>query len=153
MELFILRHGEAEPYAVRDAERQLTSWGREQLTRVLTESAEALKAVTLVVTSPYIRAQQTCQVALNYVPATAADYLSLDFLTPDSNPQQVFDWLSGITDSVVLLVSHQPLVGTIVEELCGLDHGSQHMGTGALASIKMDVVARGMGELQWLRQV
>ncbi|EXF44228.1 phosphohistidine phosphatase SixA [Pseudomonas sp. BAY1663] len=57
MRLWLLRHGEAEPRARTDAERNLTERGR----RDVRENAAHLRgrALQAILVSPYRRAQQT----------------------------------------------------------------------------------------------
>lgn len=149
MQAFILRHGEAQLFADTDAERALTSIGYQQTVDILTASQAELECVTGIVASPYIRAQQTA--------ALAAELLSLPvetspLLVPEADWMQVADLLESRTDETLLLVSHQPLVGTLVNWFCGLAPGRHIMGTSALACIDAEVVAAACGELRWLRQ-
>lgn len=149
----MLRHGCAEPSASRDRDRRLTAEGREELHRVLAASRDQLAGVSRVLVSPYLRAQQSCDLAMSYLTHLAPEQRqTVDFLTPGSNPQTVFDWLARQTqDLQVLLVTHQPLVGTLLDELCGFETGRYRMGTAALAAVRLDVPGRGLGELLWLK--
>lgn len=153
MDLFLLRHGCAEPSATRDRDRKLTAEGREELQRVMTAAGADLSGITLVMASPYVRAQQSCDVAMTFLPQLAErDRHIADFLTPGSNPQRAIEWLgSQPLDSVILLVTHQPLVGTLLDELCGFEAGRYRMGTGALAYVQLPLVGRGQANLHWLK--
>lgn len=154
MDLFLLRHGAAESFAERDRDRALTAEGREQLNRVLQGSQEDLRDVSLVSASPFLRTQQTCNIALQYLPQIerGPNVLTSDILVPSSNPSQVLHWLSEQTAHAVLLITHQPLIGTLLNELCAFEPGRYRMGTGALAHVHLDVMSLGAGELRWLRQ-
>lgn len=154
MDLFLLRHGCAEPSASRDRDRRLTAEGRDELQRVLTASGDSLAAITKVMASPYVRAQQSCDVAMTFLNETAAqDRHTVDFLTPGSNPQRAMDWLAEQpSEAAVLLVTHQPLVGTLLDELCGFEAGRYRMGTAALAYLRLSLVGRGQADLVWLKQ-
>lgn len=149
MQAFILRHGEAQLFADTDAERALTSVGYQQTVDILAASHAELSGVTRILASPYVRAQQTA--------ALAADLLSLPvetshLLVPEGDWTLVAQLLESMIDETPLLVSHQPLVGTLVNWFCGLQPGRHIMGTSALACIDGDVVAGACGELRWLRQ-
>lgn len=153
MDIFMLRHGCAEPTATRDRDRRLTAEGREELHRVLAACGTQLAGISRVLASPYTRAQQSCDLAMTYLPQVSPDQRQMvDFLVPGSNPQRVFEWLSRQPqDLQVLFVTHQPLVGTLLDELCGFESGRYRMGTAALAALRLDVVDRGRAELLWLK--
>lgn len=153
MDIFLLRHGNAESSAPRDRDRQLSAEGREELHRVLASCGEDLAGVQHVLVSPYLRAQQTCEIALQYMPQVQqAQQQTVDFLKPSGSCQAVIDWAYDAQYGSVMLVTHQPLIGTLLDELCGFEPGLYRMGTAALGAIRADVVARGLGELMWLRQ-
>ena len=59
--LYILRHAEAEPEARTDAERPLTSKGRDQAKAVGRFCCEHEIYPALVLTSPLVRAEQTAK--------------------------------------------------------------------------------------------
>ncbi len=153
MDLFLLRHGCAEPSAARDRDRKLTVEGRQELQRVCAGAGESLRALTQVLVSPYVRAQQSFEEITSCVPELAATPRHIaDFLTPGSNPQRVLDWLEQQPADVrVLLVTHQPLVGTLLDDLCGFETGRYRMGTAALAALRLPQVGRGLAELLWLK--
>jgi phosphohistidine phosphatase len=153
MDLFLLRHGCAEPSAIRDRDRKLTAEGREELQRVMAAATPQFSAITRVMASPYVRAQQSCDIATTFLPHLAdQDRHIADFLTPGSNPQRTIDWLlTQPADSAILLVTHQPLVGTLLDELCGFEAGRYRMGTGALAYLQLPLVGRGQADLIWLK--
>ncbi|MBC6904749.1 phosphohistidine phosphatase SixA [Saccharophagus sp. K07] len=154
MEVFLLRHGCAEPSAARDRDRRLTAEGREELHRVLRDVSGELAVVNRVLVSPYVRAQQTSDIAMEYLPHLSSNHRqTLDFLTPGSNPQRLLDWLAGQPDDLcALFVTHQPLVGTLLDELCGFETGRYRMGTGALAHLHLPLVGRGLADLIFLKQ-
>lgn len=156
MELFLLRHGSAVPDAARDCDRVLNAVGREEARLSAQTNAEALSRLTHVLVSPYARAQQTCDIVLKTLGVSSNVALlpqTVDFLTPCSNPQSLLDYLYQMPfRSSVLCVAHQPLLGTLLDEICAFEPGQYRMGTGALAYIHFDeVIAKGLGSLQWLQ--
>ncbi|PAV49707.1 phosphohistidine phosphatase SixA [Pseudomonas sp. HAR-UPW-AIA-41] len=112
MKLWLLRHGEAEPHAASDAQRRLTERG----IREVRQSAEQLcgAGVQRVLVSPYRRAQETAQLVMQ-VTGLDCPLVTVDWLTPDSDPQWVINQFDDSAE-VLLLVAHQPLLG----ELAGL---------------------------------
>lgn len=140
MKLWVLRHGEAEPYGARpDPERALTAHGREE---VLRSAAHLIgQPLTAIYASPYLRAQQTAGLvreALGFQP----ELITVDWLTPDTRPQQVLEHLDDQGD--VLLVSHNPLVGSL---LGLLQHGHlqqpEQVKTAGLAELEGELPLAG----------
>ncbi|AMB80445.1 phosphohistidine phosphatase SixA [Pseudomonas paraversuta] len=132
MKIWILRHGEAQPHARRDAERELTVKGREQ---VLHSAARLLdQPLDSILASPYVRAQQTAELVRNAL-GFAPQLISVPWLTPDSDPRQA---LSQLPDSGnVLLVTHQPFVGDLISLLMhGHMRQPQPMHTASLAELE-----------------
>lgn len=143
MKVWVLRHGEAEGHARTDAERNLTAHGRDEVLR----SAGHLigQPIRAIIASPYVRAQQTAQLvrgALGFEPQVR----TVPWLTPEGNPLQVLEKLD--TDDNVLLVSHQPLVGSLISFL---QHGHQRqpepMHTASLAELEGDFPLAGLMSL------
>ncbi|WP_350615204.1 phosphohistidine phosphatase SixA [Pseudomonas sp. HY7a-MNA-CIBAN-0227] len=143
MKVWVLRHGEAESHARSDAERNLTAHGREE---VLRSAAHLIgQPIKAIIASPYVRAQQTAQLvreALGFEPGVRTE----PWLTPDCSPLQVLDKLD--TDDNVLLVSHQPLVGSLISFL---QHGHLRqphpMSTASLAELEGDFPLAGLMSL------
>ncbi|MDB6051757.1 MAG: phosphohistidine phosphatase SixA [Pseudomonas sp.] len=151
MKLWILRHGEAHSQARSDAERELTAQGRDE---VLNSAAHLLgKPLTRIIASPYLRAQQTAQL-VHQVLGLSEPVITANWLTPDSDPRTVLSQLEGYSAEDVLLVSHQPLVGSLVG---GLVHGhyrnAQPMSTASLAELEGDFPLAGLMELRSMRHV
>lgn len=154
MEVIILRHGRAEPDAAKDSQRPLTPAGREEIRRVLRRCAEVVARVDAVWVSPYLRAQQTWNEVQSEVSELAQCAAQIcPFLTPGGNPQEIIDRLHRQNEAItsVLLVSHQPLLGTLLDEFCGFEPGQYRLSTGSIAAIDTgSVVAKGLGELRWI---
>ncbi|MBC3348065.1 phosphohistidine phosphatase SixA [Pseudomonas sp. SWRI196] len=149
MKLWVLRHGEAEPHGARpDPERTLTLHGREEVLRSAGRlMGEPLRAIYA---SPYVRAQQTAQLvreALGFEPAL----ITVDWLTPETRPQTVLEHLKDQDD--VLLVSHNPLVGSL---LGFLQHGHlqqpEQVQTAGLAELEGDLPLAGSMTLKGIKR-
>jgi phosphohistidine phosphatase SixA len=147
--LFVLRHGEAEFHLGSDASRPLTLRGMAETRAILTASLAELRQVTAIYASPLRRAQQTAAIAAELL---GLPVHTLELLSPDGNPQEVMALCEQQTQQTLLLVSHQPLVGHLLDTLAGLEPGRQLMGTSALACLAADVLAPGCADLRWLRQ-
>lgn len=149
MELFILRHGQAEPQLTTDEERALTDKGRADVARVVKASLPEMGEITHLWVSPLVRAQQTAEIAGSLL--GSIEPYTTELLMPEADPSLLFQQLQISECAELLLVSHQPLVSRILDVLCGTEAGYHHMGTSSLACVDIDVVTAGMGKLRWLR--
>ena len=132
MKIWILRHGEAESHARRDAERELTAHGREQ---VLHSAALLIgQPLDSILVSPYVRAQQTAELVRKALGFTSG-LITVPWLTPESEPKFA---VSKLPDSGnVLLVSHQPFVGELISLLVhGHVRQPQPMQTASLVELE-----------------
>lgn len=145
MRVWILRHGQAEPSAINDAERRLTDAGRAEVADMAEQLAgHALEAI---IASPYRRAQQTAELMREQL-GFRRSIITVEWLTPDSDPLAVLDELADRVEGEVLLVSHQPLVGQLLSLLVD-GHRQRHypMPTAALACLEMPLPAAGVAGL------
>jgi len=150
MKLFLMRHGEAEFNLNNDAQRQLTDVGRANVREIVLRDKAELSHIDTIWVSPYVRAQQTAQIVQEVLDQPVHCVIQ-SFLKPSADPHSVFNELQE-KDLSILLVTHQPLIGTMVNLLAGLEPGRHRLGTAALACIELEVVAPACGELNWLHQ-
>jgi phosphohistidine phosphatase len=148
MKLWVLRHGEAEPYGSRpDSERALTAHGREEALR---SAAELIgKPISAIYASPYLRAQETAQL-VREVLGFEPEIRTVEWLTPDNRPQAVAEQLVSV--DYALLVSHNPLVGNL---LGYLQHGHvqqpEAVKTAGLAELEGDLPLAGAMKLNGIK--
>src|SRR3954471_14095715 len=142
-ELWLLRHGEAEPGgAVRDEERRLTPRGEAQ-SRAAGLLLERLGVrFALVACSPRVRAVQTATFAVEPLGLEPVVHQPLS---------EGFDFdaaleltAMGGEDGRVLAVGHNPDFAQLVHDLSG---ARAKMATGALAAVRLRAV---VGELRLL---
>ncbi len=126
MKIFIMRHGEAEVVSSSDEARHLTDYGRKQSILqgqwLKTHLNSTALSVQKVIVSPYIRAQETFELVNAALDNILNDVETWSGITPYGNATLVADYLSVLQEQgveSVLLVSHLPLVGSIVSELYG----------------------------------
>jgi phosphohistidine phosphatase len=141
IQLWLLRHGEAEPYEAKvdDAERELTERGREQA-RAAGRALSALEVrFAAVYTSPKVRARDTALLAceaLNEEPIVTP-VLTQDFTVADAR-----DLLLGVEpDGRVLVVGHNPDFAQVVYDLTG---ARVDFKKGGVACVRLE---GGSGEL------
>ena len=118
MKIFIMRHGEAEVIASSDEARHLNDYGRKQSILqgqwLKTHLNSTALSVQKVIVSPYVRAQETFELVNSALGNTLNDIEIWSGITPYGNATLQEEGIKS-----VLLVSHLPLVGSIVSELYG----------------------------------
>ncbi|WP_043315469.1 phosphohistidine phosphatase SixA [Microbulbifer sp. HZ11] len=149
MLLFVMRHGHAEPFRKSDETRALTEEGRAEVASVCKQRASELAQVKTIWASPFVRTRQTAKIVAETfdLPVEVQE-----FLTSDTPVELVLEALVSADEKVfpLLLVSHQPLVGNLVNGLCG--SGDEHpMATSSLACLSSEIWARDCAELEWLQ--
>lgn len=141
MKLWLLRHGEAEPQARTDAQRELTRHGRKQVMRSAAQLLD--RPLTCILASPYVRTQQSAQLLRETLGGTA-EIITVPWLTPDANLAELLRHLDAYSDQELLLVTHQPLVGDLAGMLV---HGHRQsplpMQTASLAQLDGEFVLAG----------
>lgn len=154
MKLFVLRHGEAEPFMQPDIDRVLTVKGVSDIRSVGEKlKAEAIKLDTIIA-SPYLRTQQTLNnFQLTYgVVGTAV--IGSNAITPDGRLSDVYELLSDFeSDKCVMLISHLPLVSLLIASLVTgkeSDANQFTMSPASLAEIDLDYCSAGFGVLKRL---
>lgn len=149
MKLWLLRHGEAEPRARTDAERNLTENGRLEVERsVAYLQNQPLQAILV---SPYQRAQQTAE-TVRQVLGFSGLVETVPWLTPESDPGDAMLYLDRRTEQNLLLVTHQPFVGVFGGWLVNGHRDTPiPMATGSLAELEGEYIATGLMRLVGLR--
>ena len=153
MELYILRHGIAEEPrpGQRDADRQLVPDGEKKLRVVLKRAREAGVEPTRILSSPYVRAQQTAVIARALLQVDE-EIVSESSLTPEGNPVDVWTALRAHRDvPSVLLASHEPLCGYLTAYLLQSPLMRVDVKKGALIRIDLDRFGpEPQGVLRWI---
>lgn len=149
MKLWLLRHGEAEPRARTDAERNLTETGRAEVRT----SADALRDAPLdaILASPYARAQQTAEIVRQVIGFEGA-IETVPWATPDSDIGEAMLYLDRRNERTLLLVTHQPFVGALGGWLVnGYRETPLPMATASLAELDGEEIAAGLMHLKDLK--
>ena len=145
MKLYLLRHGEAETRAHNDPGRELTARGREEITQVAQLFAARNIQLQRCFASPYVRAAQTAALFLAESGQRIAPE-STPVLMPEVRASIVMDFLEGVRDEEVLMVSHNPLVSELHALLIDGDISHMHiLGTSELICVEFDTIGLGMG--------
>jgi phosphohistidine phosphatase len=153
MEIYILRHGIAEPRRPgrADAKRALTDRGRVKLREVLARARAAKVAPSLILTSPYVRAVQTAEIAAEVL-GRKGILTRTDALLPSSSPEAVWREILGHADEdAILLAGHEPLLSEAATYLLGAERTVIELKKGALVSIDLEELhSPPQGVLKWL---
>ncbi len=133
-QLWLLRHGEAEPRDARaDSDRQLTDRGRRQ-SRAAGAALAALKVeIHLAFTSPKVRARDTALLACEPLGIQPIDH---EALAAGFDADEALTLLAAAgADQRVLVVGHEPDFSQVVYDLTG---GRVDMKKGGIAALRVD---------------
>lgn len=143
MDLFIIRHAQAEPpTGGSDAERPLSPVGRDAFRRLLKHLDALPPRIGRLAASPYVRAQETAKLLCEVKGWAPAE--SWPELLPDSEPRLALRRIAAERSASVAVVGHQPLVGQLVADLT-TDEPVFHPGTILL----LDYDGRGRAQVRW----
>lgn len=145
MELYFLRHGEADwpNWNKSDDERPLTKRGKKEM-REVAKFLDRLKArPDLIVTSPLPRAAQTAEIAADYLKAKLRRD---ELLAPGFGMTNLRTVLKRHRAKVLMLVGHEPDFTQTISELTG---ASLKLSKAGVALLDVDPESE-EGKLLWL---
>jgi phosphohistidine phosphatase len=132
-QLWLLRHGEAEPHDARpDAERRLTARGERQAKAAGAALARLGIEFALVLTSPRVRALDTARLACE---SLGVDPVVHEPLSGGFDRDDALEVMAGHPDTRVLVVGHEPDFSQVVLDLTG---GTIDLKKGGLAAVRVD---------------
>ena len=153
MLIYLLRHGDA-PYHSSSNERALSFRGEEEVRDVVGQHRENLSSLDLIVCSPVLRARQTLKVMTETLDSAGFGYsgelVFEDVLRSESSVTAVEEYVDSLNVEKMLLLSHQPLIGQLLDYLTDEVGLGYSMTTGTLACLDIITFGRGCGELQAL---
>lgn len=164
MWVHLLRHGIAidptDPACPTDPDRFLTDKGKARV-RLGARGLRALGiAPELVITSPYVRARQTAEIAREELGDSTE--ITSDLLVPMAEPSLIVELLRARPEQNILCVGHAPNLDLVCAYLVGADdpvtslkkagcasieirHGRPGAGTGALVGLYPASALRRLG--------
>jgi phosphohistidine phosphatase len=133
-ELWLLRHGEAEPHDARpDEERRLTPRGERQSRDAGAALAKLGVELAAAYTSPRVRALDTARLACE---SLGADPEVVDALSGGWDADGARELLAGHEDGdAILVVGHEPDLSQVVLDLAG---GRVNLKKGGIAAVRVD---------------
>jgi phosphohistidine phosphatase len=153
MELYFLRHGIAEDGHAGhpDSARKLTEEGKEKTADVARLAKKAGLRPTLILTSPYVRARQTAEIAAKEL-EYEGQLVHVKSLVPHGSPEEVWrDVRDYSHEPSILLAGHEPLMSRLVAHF--LNAPSLHVEMKKSAMVRIDLESlRGAphGILRWM---
>jgi phosphohistidine phosphatase len=153
MEIYILRHGIAvergSPGYKKDSDRPLTEDGEDKMHRIAQAMVGTGMRFDLILSSPYVRAEQTAHI----VAAEMDEEVALtDSLIPGGNILELIKEVNERKPGSVLLVGHEPDLSRLVSLLVtGGNDASIELKKGGLCRLAADKLTFGRcATLNWL---
>ncbi len=139
MDLFILRHGKAQPAdcTTHDAERALTGKGRDEIASVAQWMVSRGYEFDVIATSPLKRARQTADIIASFQ-RTKSRIVVWDALAIGGELDAIC-WNLGQCEEnkKVLIVGHEPTLSMLISRIIsGIDTAAVVMVKGGLAKIR-----------------
>ena len=152
MLLYVFRHGIAidrgDPDAPPEAERFLTGKGRRR-TRHAAEGLRRIGAAPkLIISSPWTRAVQTAELALEALGLSEQELIFDQDLLPMSHPASILRKLADLDVDEVMLVGHAPHLDLVLDELTDGAPLERLTKAGA-ACVQLNPQRPGRGMLRW----
>jgi len=138
LRIFLVRHGEADaeaPEGLGDEARALTAKARTNTVNHFAALAERMGPLSLILTSPLVRAVQTAQML-----STAAKYDGPLRAHRSLQPDMPVGALAPVIDEHVgqnlVLVGHQPSMGALAAHLLGMQSFPKQVLPGTVIAIE-----------------
>lgn len=154
MDLFVLRHGKAEPSSdePEDMKRALTAEGRNEIRKVARWMRSKKFGFNIIATSPLIRAHETAEIVARSL--GQKDRLEIwEELAPGGDPDTLCYHATQFGEhAAILIIGHEPSLSMLISRIIsGSDTASIYLAKGGLAKIRnYSFDKRPSGELQWL---
>lgn len=153
MQIYLLRHGIAEDGSPgqADADRALTPEGIKRLREILKRALTAGVAPTVIVTSPYVRARQTAELAAEIL-GYEGELAPSTKLTPMAPPAEAWGEVRGLRrEPSLLFVGHEPHMSSFTAYLLGTPELRVDFKKGAMVRIDLlELGTQPRGVLKWM---
>ncbi len=157
MKIYLLRHAiaaERDPDKYPDdALRPLTAIGRKKMIKVADALNNMGLQIDLILSSPFVRARQTAEIARKSLHLKKDRLLLIDALAPAGDPGNLIAEIQGkYTVDKLLLVGHEPDLSNLISLLLSGDTSlSITMKKGGICCLSVDGLAAGKcAGLEWL---
>jgi phosphohistidine phosphatase len=154
MILYLIRHGIAvdptDPSSPPDPERPLTTKGIEKTRAVMRGLRELGVHPDAIVTSPYLRAAQTAEIACETLGFPRDKIRRSDSLKPGGNPADLFKELGRIRAKEAMCFGHAPHLDQAIAYALGLRTVMTSLKKAGVACLDVDAFAPPNAQLVWL---
>jgi phosphohistidine phosphatase len=158
VDLYVIRHAIAEDrveFRLKswdDSKRPLSAEGRRKFKKLARKLVKLVGPVDVIVTSPFLRAQQTAKLLSEHYPNV--EIITSTTLTPTANPNDFAEWcknhLKKKTQKVII-VGHEPHMGILASWLLFGSYQSRiNLKKGGAIHLKIrNPLGPDSAELQW----
>jgi phosphohistidine phosphatase len=151
--LYILRHAIAEDRrpGLADARRVLTDEGRDKLKRVLLRARSAGVELSLILTSPLLRARQSAEMAADVL-KYGGTIVETKALAPQASVEETWTEIRRrASQGAILVCGHEPHLSKLVAHVLASPNLQVDMKKGALVRITFDRTSpQPQGTLEWM---
>ena len=153
--MYVIRHADAEPLGVggvtRDEVRPLTEKGQKQARLLASGLNPKGIRLSMVLTSPLLRARQTAEGMLQDWPHPPPELRVCEELAPGGKRRKLSRFLRELGSDKVALVGHEPDLGKYVAWLIGTKQTQLELAKAGVAYVVCDPrLGKGDGTLAWL---
>lgn len=150
MNLYLLRHGDAQATAASDEARELTERGRAETRKVAQWFKRLNPKIEVAISSPLIRACQTADIVAQELSLSSCLQKS-ESLSPEKSPEGILSILNELPHNEVLLVGHLPFLGYLLSAFVWGDLKVEvPFKKSGLAFVQLPEIRFGSGSLQWM---
>lgn len=139
MILNVMRHAEAVEGSdtLQDEWRYLTEKGRSVAEKMSAAIAKIGPKPRLTITSPLTRAVQTAEIAAEKA-CRKNVVVASELLLPGADISELVTYLKGCDAKRVMLVGHEPLLGSLVATLLGREDEAISLKKGSCVALELD---------------
>jgi phosphohistidine phosphatase len=160
MQLFLLRHAEAEPDAANDEARTLTAKGSKQAENIGKFCSEHCFVPEAILTSPLTRAKETARLVARELDLPKLVRIE-EFLRAGMTAERAFSGLRDFLGDVmkwekysekgsIMLVGHEPDISNLAAVLIGGRAESFHFRKATLMGVTLQELKPGAGTVEFL---
>jgi phosphohistidine phosphatase len=138
LRIFLVRHGDADaeiPEGLGDEARALTAKARQGLVTHFGQLAERMENVSLILSSPLVRAVQTAQI-LSFALKHEGLLRAHRSLLPDMPVGAMDAVLAEHATENLILVGHQPSMGAMAAHLLGMQSFPKPVNPGTIIGLE-----------------
>lgn len=148
MELYLLRHADADTPAATDDERWLSEKGKAQAERVARFCSTNQILPALILTSPVRRAAETAEIVGKHL---GVEVITAPWIRCGMDPDTAIEELSAfLSQSPVMIVGHEPDFSMLAAKLLGLPSSTHiHVRKASLTRLDLPTLRAGMARLDF----